>query len=173
MNAQDVILGTRVAHVRELKAEIVKLKSECAALREENTQLKAHFDVALLAAVDLGNLQDDGRFIIVDGWNAVLGATKLAADPKSLIGLYRRHLDEHPSDFVWIVFDGHTENSITNGRLRVSYTGGTGQHRADRFICDFLRMAMFSGALSKIDVVTFDKDFLKQVKRLRGRKGCE
>ncbi len=169
MDAQDVILGSRVAHVRELKAEIAKLKSECSALREENTKLKAHFDMALLAADDLKRLDDGGRFIIVDGWNAILGAKKLAADPKSLIEFYKRHLNENPLDFVWIVFDGHTENSKSYDRLRVSYTGGIGLHRADRFICDFLRMAMFSGVSSKIDVVTFDKDFLKQVKRLTGK----
>ena len=53
MSAQDVILGSRVAHVRELKAEIESLKAENAALRDERDSLKAHFDLALLAAMDL------------------------------------------------------------------------------------------------------------------------
>lgn len=166
MKAQDVILSSRVAHVRELKSEIERLKAENLELRNENTQLKGHFAMALLAAEDLRNLPEEGRFIIVDGWNAVLGATKDAENPKGLISLYKRHLEDNPSDFVWIVFDGHTENSKVEGRLRVSYTGGGGLHRADRFICDFLRMAKFSGGLSRIDVRTRDKDFIKEVNRL-------
>ena len=170
MKAQDVILSSRVAHVRELKSEIERLKAENLELRNENTQLKGHFAMALLAAEDLRNVPEEGRFIIVDGWNAVLGATKDAENPKGLISLYKRHLEDNPSDFVWIVFDGHTENSKVEGRLRVSYTGGGGLHRADRFICDFLRMAKFSGGLSRIDVRTRDKDFIKEVNRLLNPK---
>lgn len=170
MKAQDVILSSRVAHVRELKSEIERLKAENLELRNENTQLKGHFAMALLAAEDLRNLPEEGRFIIVDGWNAVLGATKDAENPKGLISLYKRHLEDNLSDFVWIVFDGHTENSRVEGRLRVSYTGGGGLHRADRFICDFLRMAKFSGGLSRIDVRTRDKDFIKEVNRLLNPK---
>jgi hypothetical protein len=166
MNAQDVIFSSRVAHVRELKSEIARLKAENAELRVENAQLKGHFDMALLAAEDLRNLSDDGKLIIVDGWNAVLGAKKEASDPRSLIDVYKKYLEEHSSHRVWIVFDGHTENSKTEGRLRVSYTGGKGLHRADRFICDFLRMARFSGETAKIAVRTQDKDFLKEAKRL-------
>ena len=168
MKAQDVILSSRVAHVRELKSEIERLKAENLELRNENTQLKGHFAMALLAAEDLRNLPEEGRFIIVDGWNAILGATKDAGNPKALISLYKKHLEENPRDFVWIVFDGHTENSTTEGCLRVSYTGGEGLHRADRFICDFLRMARFTGGLSKIEVKTRDKDFIKEIKRLLG-----
>ena len=168
MKAQDVILSSRVAHMRELKTEIERLKAENLELRNENTQLKGHFAMALLAAEDLRSLPEGGRFIIVDGWNAILGATKDAGNPKELISLYKKHLEDNPSDFVWIVFDGHTENSNTEGRLRVSYTGGAGLHRADRFICDFLRMARFSGSLPKIDVKTRDKDFIKEIKRLLG-----
>ena len=99
---------------------------------------------------------------------AILGATKDAENPKELISLYKRHLEDNPRDFVWIVFDGHTENSKVDGRLRVSYTGGEGLHRADRFICDFLRMAKFSGGLPKIEVKTRDKDFIREIRRLLG-----
>lgn len=166
MKAQDVILSSRVAHVRELKAELTRLKAENADLRNENAQLRGHFAMALLAAEDLRNLPEGGRFIIVDGWNAILGSKKDAADPKGLISLYKKHLEGHLLDFVWIVFDGHRENSRTEGRLRVSYTGGEGLHRADRFISDFLRMAKFSGSLNNVEVRTRDKDFLKEVKRL-------
>lgn len=166
MDAHDVILGSRVAHVRELKAELQRVKAENVRLREENAQLRGHFDMALLAACDLRGMRDGGRFIIVDGWNAILGAVKTARDPKALIQRYEEHLAANPLDFVWIVFDGHRENSRESARLRVSYTGGEGLHRADRFICDFLRMAKFGGRLDCVDVVTSDKDFLRDVKRI-------
>lgn len=166
MNAQDVILGSRVAHVRELKAELQRVKAENANLREENVQLREHFDMALLAACDLRDLPPGGRFIIVDGWNAVLGSEKMAHSPAELLRKYEDHIKANPSDFVWIVYDGHRENSRTQSRLRISYTGGHGTHRADRFICDFLRMAKFSGMQGCIEVVTCDKDFAKDAKRI-------
>ena len=50
MTTQDILMGSRVAHVRELKAEIAKLRDDNAALRDELAALKAHFDLALLAA---------------------------------------------------------------------------------------------------------------------------
>ena len=63
-----------------------------------------------------------------------------------------------------------TLDPVTHIRLRPGmYVGepGTGAHRADRLVCDFLRMARFSGDLSRITVRTNDKDFIKEVKRLR------
>ncbi|MCR5413542.1 MAG: hypothetical protein K6F50_02285 [Kiritimatiellae bacterium] len=166
MNAQDVILGSRVIHIRELKAEIEKLRSENARLRDENAGLLSHFDLALLAAVDLRTLPEGGRLVVVDGWNMILGAGKTARNPAELESRYREHLASHPADLVWIVYDGPREAVKTDGRLRLSWTGGTGPHRADRFICDFLRMARFRGDVSKIEVVTCDRDFLKTVRRI-------
>ena len=168
MNAQDVILGSRVAHVRELKSEIARLKAENARLREENAELLGHFDLALLAAEDLRRLAPGGKMVIVDGWNMILGANRDVRDRGELLAKARRHLDGHPADFVWIVFDGPRENSRCDGRLRISYTGGSGPHRADRFICDFLRMARFSGDVSRIEVRTRDKEFARDAKRIIG-----
>jgi len=56
-----------------------------------------------------------------------------------------------------------------DGLVRVSYTGGEGEHRADRFICDFIRMAAYLGLAGKVSVRTNDKDFLKEVRRLVAR----
>ncbi len=169
MGSQDLILGSRVAHLRELKTEIAKLKAENAALRDENAALASHFDLALVAAEDLRALASEGKLVIIDGWNLILGAKKEAKDPDDLIAQARAHLADHPADRAWIVFDGPRENSVNDGNLRVSYTGGTGAHRADRFICDFLRMAKFRGGLSRIEVRTNDKDFKRTVSRLTGK----
>ena len=169
MGSQQIIMDSRVAHVRELKTEIARLRAENAALMAENAELTHHLDLAMLAAEDLRGLSPDGKLIVVDGWNMVLGAENEARNPQELIEQAKRHLWDCPHDFVWIVFDGPRENSRVEGRLRVSYTGGTGPHRADRFICDFLRMARFRGDIARIEVRTHDKDFAKEVDRIKGR----
>ncbi len=169
MGAQDLILGSRVLHLRELKAEVAALKADNARLRDENASLQEHLDLALLAAEDLRTLAPGGRLIIIDGWNLILGAKKEARNPDDLITQTKSYLAENSSDRAWIVFDGPKENSRTEDRLRISYTGGTGPHRADRFICDFVRMARFRGDLSKIDVRTNDKDFKKTILKMMGR----
>lgn len=155
MSAQDVIMGARVQHVRELKAEIEKLKAENAALRDKLGALKAHFDLALLAAQDL---KDGEPLEIWDGWNLILGAQKAAKDRDDLIAQAKAS-----GKRVWIVFDGHDENVVLDGNVRISYTGGTGEHRADKFITDFVRMAAYLGLADKLSVRTNDKDFRKAV----------
>lgn len=174
MGAQDVIIGSRLAHVRELKAEIERLKAENARLRNESAALRAHFDLALLAEAELRGLPEDGRMIVVDGWNQILGSKRTASSRDGLKAGWQAHLDSHPHDRVWIVFDGPRENSLVDGRLRLSYTGGEGAHRADRFICDFLRLARFLGLADRVEVVTDDRDFAREVLRLAdGGKGRE
>ena len=82
MSAQDIILGSRVAHLRELKTELEKLKAENARLHDENQSLKNHFDLALIAAEDLRGLSPEGKLVIIDGWNQILGAQKVARNPE-------------------------------------------------------------------------------------------
>ena len=166
MNAQDMIEAARLVRVRELQTALTKAAEENRRLREENEMLAAHFDLAVLAAGDLAALPPDGRFVVVDGWNMILGANKVAKDRAELIAQAKAHVAEHPSDFVWIVLDGPRASSRVDGRVRVSYTGGVGAHRADKFICDFLKMARFRGDIRRVEVRTDDKDFKKEVKRI-------
>ena len=166
MKSQQIIIDSRLTHVRKLKAEVARLKAENLSLRTENEQLLHHMDLALLAAEDLRDLGETGRLHVWDGWNLILGAKRAATSPEGLMDLARRHIGENPADRVWIVFDGPKENSTSEGRIRVSYTGGSGPHRADRLICEFLRMARFRGDISRIDVWTDDKDFMRDVKRI-------
>lgn len=164
MSAQDLILGARVAHLKELKTEIERLKRDFFELKAENDSLKAHFALALMAARELEDWP--GKLEIWDGWNLILGAKKEAADKAALVSAARRRLEENGALKVWIVFDGHDERVVNDGRLRVSYTGGTGAHRADRFIVDFVRMAAYLGLGGKVAVRTNDKDFIRQINRL-------
>ena len=166
MNAQDMIEAARLVRVRELQTALTKAAAENLRLKTENEMLFAHFDLAILAASDLAALPPDGRLVIVDGWNMILGANKVAKDRAELIAQAKAHVAEHPSDFVWIVLDGPRASSSVDGRVRVSYTGGVGAHRADKFICDFLKMARFRGDIRRIEVRTDDKDFKKEVKRI-------
>lgn len=161
MSAQDLILGTRVAHLRELKTEIDRLKAENAALKDENAALKAHLDQALLALADLKN---GAQLELWDGWNLILGAKKVAKDRADLIR-QAKATGKH----VWIVFDGPDESVRTDGLVRISYTGGTGEHRADRFIVDFVRSAAYLGLAGGVSVRTNDKDFLATLSRALAR----
>lgn len=161
-----MIEAARLVRVRELQTALTKAAAENLRLKTENEMLFAHFDLAVLAANDLAALPPDGRLVIVDGWNMILGANKVAKDRAELVAQAKAHVAEHPSDFVWIVLDGPRASSSVDGRVRVSYTGGVGAHRADKFICDFLKMARFRGDLRRIEVRTDDKDFKKEVKRI-------
>jgi hypothetical protein len=161
-----MIEAARLVRVRELQTALTKAAAENLRLKTENEMLFAHFDLAILAANDLAALPPDGRLVIVDGWNMILGANKVAKDRAELVAQAKAHVAEHPSDFVWIVLDGPRASSSVDGRVRVSYTGGVGAHRADKFICDFLKMARFRGDIRRVEVRTDDKDFKKEVKRI-------
>ena len=158
MSAQDIIMGTRLEHIRELKTAIEKLKAENAALRDERDSLKAHLDMAILAMMDL---KGGEPLEVWDGWNLILGSPKEAKDRADLLAQAKA-----TGKRVWIVLDGHDENVTLDGNVRVSYTGGQGEHRADKFITDFVRMAAYLGLTDKLTVRTNDKDFRKAVKRL-------
>ena len=158
MNAQDIIRSSQLTHVRELQTALTKAAAENAALHDELDSLKAHFDMALLAAMDL---KGDEPLEIWDGWNLILGAKKEAKDRADLIAQAKAS-----GKRVWIVLDGHDENVKLDGNVRISYTGGQGGHRADKFIIDFVRMAAYLGLADKVSVRTNDKDFRKAVARL-------
>lgn len=169
MTANDIYLGARVAHVRELKAEIARLNAALADARAALAGLRDHFALALVAARDADALPAGGRLAVVDGWNALLGSASLLAPAERradawqkrerLCALVRAWLDAHPLDRAWIVFDGPQADATADGRLRVSFTGGEGAHRADRMVCDYLRGRRAAGAAHRVCVFTEDADF--------------
>ena len=160
MNAQDIIRSSQLTHVRELQTALTKAAAENTALHNELDSLKAHFDMALLAAMDL---KGGEPLEIWDGWNLILGAQKEARDRADLIAQAKAS-----GKRVWIVFDGPDENvHLLGANVRVSYTGGKGEHRADKFIVDFVRMAKYLGLADRVTVRTNDKDFLKALDRLK------
>ncbi len=157
MNTSDYQIAARIGEGRRLRDELERLRGENHALREENESLAAHLDFAFLALEDLKSLPEGGRLHLVDGWNLILGAQKEAHSREELVENWRRFLADNPMDAAWIVFDGPRESAVNEGRLRISYTGGTGSQRADRFIGHFVRAAKYLGLEGRIVVHSHDK----------------
>ena len=141
-----------------------RAKAENAALRERCALLENHLAIAAAAAADLAATR--GRFFLVDGWNLVLGSQRTAKSREELFESARRHLAANPLDFIWVVLDGKDDNCAQEGHLRVSYTGGEGPQRADRFILDFIRCARLTCGVSRIHVATHDKKLAAECRRL-------
>lgn len=165
MTAQQIMQDSRLVRVRALQNEVARLKTELAQARAERESLQRHFAEALLAARDADELGPDGTLLIVDGWNAVLGSVRFPSR-EALTAAVKAWLAERPANRAWIVFDGSEAAGGREERLRVSYTGGTGAHRADRLVCDYLRMRCFAGAPGRVCVMTEDKDFRAEAARL-------
>ncbi len=173
MDAQSVMIASRLARIAEMRGEIARLREENSRLQAENAALRSHAALGVLALGDLASLAPGARMVLVDGWNLILGAgggeTVLGGrvhSPAALIAQAGTYLAAHENDFVWLVFDGREENAQETARLRVSYTGGEGAQRADRFIVDFVRAAFFRSLSSRIAVLTHDKKLLKEARRL-------
>ena len=170
MDSQSTILASRFARVKEYRDEIARLRAENLRLQSEIDAQQKHFAIALMAAVDFALLPEDGLFIIVDGWNIALGDGHRRRTPKMMRSIARRYLKLHPHDFVWIVWDGPDEGGTQSERLRMSWTGGIGKQRADRFICDFLRLANWRGLAKRIRLLSTDRQLLDTAKRIIRRK---
>lgn len=163
--AQEIIALSNFSRIRDLKADNARLAAENRCLRSEMASLRAHFDLALTAACDL---KDGGTGEIWDGWNLILGARKEARDRDDLV----RQAKEL-GRAVWIVFDGHDDNTSVDGLVRISYTGGEGGQRADRFILDYLRTARYLGLADAVKVRTNDKKLAREAAQIKGRKGVK
>lgn len=173
MNTQDLMIGAKIAKARELRIENEKLRKDNAALKSEMEALKAHFDLALVAAKDL----EQGELELWDGWNLILGAKKEAKDKLELVAQAKVKVKgegqgegegqgQGEQRKIWIVFDGKDENVVEEEGVRITYTGGEGAQRADRFIVDFVRMAKYLGLRDKVKVRTNDKELLRKVSKL-------
>ena len=164
MTTSDIFRDSRVAHVRELKGEVASLKQQLAAARTELAEWQAHFPLAVMAYDEARALPPGGRLVVVDGWNMLLNTRFRTRD--GLLECVRSYLAAHPLDRAWIVMDGADAKALEGDRLRLSYTGGTGLHRADRMVADFLRALKLSGSSMRVAVVTGDRDFMDEAVRL-------
>ncbi len=169
MTSNDIFKDARVAHVRELKDKLAKVTAELSSVRAELESLREHMSLAVLAAKDIDALGDNRTLVIVDGWNVALNSVT-GADWKEkrakLIKFSHWITNTYREFFIWIVFDGATIGGSCENNVRISYTGGNGNHRADKMICDFLRMLKLSDSTLPTVVVTNDKDFTVEAVRL-------
>ena len=182
MKSNDIIADARMMHLKELKSALACAKARLSKAEAERDLLVSHFGLALVALRDFERMPADGLLRIVDGWNAVLrlkNVSKLSAENVSALKKeYLGSLGIEPSSGceegagsgslppvgTWIVFDGKVANSFRSGAYRVTYTGGTGLHRADRMILDFVNAARVLGLdVSRITVETADKDLAKRL----------
>ncbi len=197
VTANNVIDDARVARVRELKTALAATKERLVRVEEERDSLLAHFDLALVALHDFEQLGEGAQLQIVDGWNAILrhrnvskltseDISKLKADYLASLGIVPPSVclnpqsafakatadkpstsNSQPSTLTWIIFDGSEANSYRSGAYRVTYTGGTGPHRADRLILDYVHAARILGLdTSRIMVDTADKALAKKLAAL-------
>lgn len=176
MTANEIFAGQHLTHVRELKTEVAHLNEELLRTRTELETLRSHFALALAAMRDADRLPAGGRLAIIDGWNALLGSASILtpeerhAEPATkrarLCAIVQTWLEAHPLNAAWVVFDGSRADGHVDGRLRVTFTGGTGPHRADHMVCDYLRMRRLSGAAHDVMVFTEDADFRREAEAL-------
>ena len=182
MKSNDIIADARVMHLRELRASLADAKARLAKVEAERDLLAAHFSLGLVALRDFERLPEGAGLRIVDGWNAILrlrNVSKLSSGDISRLkkeylaglGITPQSDADDPSDAgnlppvaTWIIFDGKVANSYRCGGYRVTYTGGTGAHRADRMILDFVNAVRILGLdVSRITVETSDRDLVRHV----------
>ena len=177
MKSNDIFADARVMQVRELKAALSEAKARLAQAEAERNLLVAHFPLGMAALHDFESLATGVDLRIIDGWNAILrmkNVSKLSSENISdlkksyLTGLGISEPAPEGADLPpvssWIVFDGKDANSYRAGAYRVTYTGGTGAHRADRMIIDYVNVAKVLGLdVSRIVVETADKDLSKRI----------
>ena len=114
MNAQDVILGSRVAHLRELKTEISRLKSENDALRTENEELKNHFDLAVLAAVLSSNMD-----IALDASTCLTGEVGLAGEIRPVNRIDQRIREAEKLGFQHIIIPKYNLSGLDRKKFKI------------------------------------------------------
>lgn len=182
MKSNDIIADSRIVHLKELKSALADARARLVKAEAESALLLAHFSLGLVALRDFELLPEGAGLRIVDGWNAILrmrNVSKLSGEDISRLKKeYLARLgivppaereERHVSDGLhpvrnWIVFDGKVANSYRCGEYRVTYTGGTGAHRADRMIIDFVNAVRILGLdVSRITVETSDRDLAKHV----------
>ena len=70
---------------------------------------------------------------------------------------------DRPGADVLLYFDGADPTQLSlSDRVRVMYSGGTGEHRADEAILKHLSFCVESGSSAPLCLVTGDADFARQ-----------
>jgi len=116
--------------------------------------------------------------LLIDGHNVLFGlptrytpargaALSEAEKRKRLTDDIARVTAPNPSVRVWVVFDGPTRSDTqASPNVRVTYSGGKGEHRADSVILDNLRFFQSSASGVPVFLVSNDHDLCVAARRL-------
>ena len=126
-----------------------------------------HRNVSKLTSEEISQLKADYLANLGVVLPSVCNPQPVSAEGFGAASPHLSPLISHPSPLTWIVFDGSKANSYRSGAYRVTYTGGTGPHRADRMILDYVHAARILGLdTSRIAVDTADKSLAKKLTAL-------
>lgn len=119
--------------------------------------------------------------LMIDGHNMLFGlparyspergkALNDAGKRERLIADVVRVTAPNPAVRAWIVFDGPTRSDTQAApNVRVTYSGGKGEHRADGVILDNLKFFKTSDTGMRVFMVSNDKDLRDKAHRLGAR----
>ena len=126
-----------------------------------------HRNVSKLTSEEISKLKADYLANLGIVPPSVCNPQPASAEGFSAASPHLSPLISYASPLTWIVFDGSEANSYRSGAYRVTYTGGTGPHRADRLILDYVHAARILGLdTSRITVNTADKALAKKLTAL-------
>ena len=116
--------------------------------------------------------------LLIDGHNALFGLPTRYNPPRGgsisekakrdrLIGDVVRVMAPNPASRAWIVFDGATRSDTQAApNVRVTYSGGVGEHRADGVLLDNIRFFKTADPDMTVLLVSNDADLCKSAIRL-------
>lgn len=119
--------------------------------------------------------------LLIDGHNVLFGlpvrymptrgaALADAEKRQRLVNDIVRIAAPSPTLRAWIVFDGHTRSDTQAApNVRVTYSGGEGEHRADGVILDNLRFFNTTSPELPVILVSNDNDLCSAARRLGAR----
>ncbi|HOM58983.1 MAG TPA: NYN domain-containing protein [Kiritimatiellia bacterium] len=121
---------------------------------------------------------EEPAILLIDGHNVLFGLPSRYAPPRGaslseaekrqrLIDDLTRLTSNTPSIRVWLVFDGPTRSdNQAAANVRVTYSGGEGEHRADGVLLDTLRFFKSSSPDTVVFLVSNDHDLCVAAQRL-------
>jgi len=172
--AVGILNADALARVHQIFQERVAVIQALGVPPDPGTE-KKRGSVSVLGRALAGQLP---AMLLVDGHNVVFGLPTRYNPPRGgsaseadkrnrLASDIVRLTAPNPAVRAWIVFDGesHAESQAAPN-VRVSYSGGTGEHRADGVLIDNIRF--FKGADPEMTVllVSDDADLCKTASRL-------